>query len=158
MGTVYRAFDTHLQREVALKFPHFAAVTEPATLERFVREARTAAGLRQRHICPVYDAGEIDGQLSIAMAFIEGAPLDRGIADGRPAPREGAELICKLADALEAIHEAGVIHRDIKPGNVLIDRQGEPVLTDFGLARPVEGAERLTSSGSLLGIPAYMPP
>ncbi len=158
MGTVYRAYDTSLLREVALKVPHFDPGVDPRLRERFLREARSAAALRHPHVCPVYDAGETDGFCYIAMAFIEGPSLATRLREQIFAPREAVELVHKVAGALDAVHRAGVLHRDIKASNVLLDRNGEPMLTDFGLARPLHPGGDISLDGSFLGTPAYMSP
>jgi formylglycine-generating enzyme required for sulfatase activity/predicted Ser/Thr protein kinase len=158
MGTVYLAQDTLLGRPVALKVPTFTDDDGPEALERFQREARSAAQLRHPNICPVYDVGTIDGIHYLSMAYIDGMPLSKVLRDGpRPDPAWSAAVIRKVALALHAAHQCGVIHRDVKPGNVLLTRDGEPVLTDFGLAFRLEDA-RLTRSGQLVGTPAYMAP
>ena len=158
MGTVYRAYDTELEREVALKVPQFDPAADPVVLERFVREARTAAIVQDRYVCPIYDAGQIGGTYYITMAMVEGQSL-AGWMEGRAVdPREAAEMVRKLAIALEKVHAADIVHRDIKPSNVMIDQSGEPVLMDFGLARQTEIDTALTTTGSFLGAPAYMSP
>lgn len=160
MGAVYLAEDTQLARQVALKIPHFDSSQPEELLQRFYREARTAATLRNPHICPVYDVGEINGQHYISMAYIEGHPLSEIIkTKGQQPERQVLTLVRKLALALQEAHNQGVIHRDLKPGNIMVDARGEPVVMDFGLACQVrEGAERLTHSGVILGSPAYMSP
>lgn len=158
MGTVYRAYDTELKREIALKIPQFDPTAEPAVLERFVREARASAAIRHPNICPIHDAGQIDGVYYIAMALIEGPSLADWMEGREVDSREAAELVGKVARALDTVHAAGVVHRDIKPSNVMIDHSGEPVLTDFGLARETQSDTHLTRSGSFLGTLAYMSP
>ena len=161
MGTVYLAQDTQLgDRPVALKVPLVHPDEQSAYWERFHREARAAATLHHPNICSVYDVGSIDGILFLAMAFIEGQPLNQRIRAGPPPPTgEAARLIRALALALAEAHEHGVVHRDLKPGNVIIDQRGEPVIMDFGLAWIDKGdASRLTQTGDVLGTPAYMPP
>jgi class 3 adenylate cyclase len=160
MATVYLARDTDLDRLVALKVPHLEARFNPQVLERFQREARAAALLRHPNICPVFDAGRIEGIPYLTMAYIEGRTLavemDRYRADG---PEAVVALVHTLALALADAHSQGVIHRDLKPSNVMITPEGAPVLMDFGLARRVgQVEERLTQEGLALGTPAYMPP
>ena len=157
-GTVYLAYDQKLSREVALKLPQLGLLERPDVLERFLREARLAAKLRHPHIVPVFDAGEDQGNYYIATAFIDGQPLSRVIIHKRPDFKTSAEIVLKLALALHYAHGKGVIHRDVKPQNVLIDEQGEPHLLDFGLARMEQSSERLTQDGSVMGTPAYMSP
>jgi hypothetical protein len=160
MGDVYLAHDTDLDRRVALKVPRFAAEDDPDARERFLQEARAAAALDHPNICPVYDVGRFNGRPYLTMAYVDGRPLSELLRDGRTfSPAEAAGLARALALALVAAHRQGVVHRDVKPGNVLIDRQGRPVLTDFGLARRVNaGDARLTRRGALVGTPAYMAP
>ncbi len=159
MGTVYLAQDTHLQRQVALKVPHFRTGDSDELLQRFHREARSAATLDHPNICPVYDVGENSGIPYLTMAYIEGHPLGDLVRHGKPlAARDAATIVYKLARALEEAHRRGIIHRDLKPANVMMNRRAEPVIMDFGLARRLEGDVRLTHQGSVMGTPAYMSP
>jgi hypothetical protein len=166
MGTVYEAEDTCLGCRVALKVPHFRD-EDPKLLERFYREARFAQTIHHPYICPVYEVGQIDGLHYLTMPFIEGSPLSGLISRQKPwEPRRAAEFVRRLALALEALHQRKVIHRDLKPQNIMVrptaskssDAQaGEPMLMDFGLARGLQ-EQNLTSTGQTLGTPAYMPP
>ncbi len=164
MGVVYLAEDTELHRLVALKIPTLAdddPERSAERLSRFFREARAAATLRHAHICPVFDVGQIDGRHYISMAYIEGSTLQQIIKKQGPQPeRAAASLVRKLAIGLAEAHAAGVVHRDLKPSNVMVDRKGEPVITDFGLARQLATSDdsRLTQSGVVMGSPAYMSP
>ena len=160
MGSVYLAYDPSLQRQIALKIPKFSDEANPDMRDRFLREARSAATLRHANICPVYDVGRVDGVHYITMAYIEGRTLAEELRAGRTfEPREIATIVRKLALALGKAHSAGVIHRDLKPGNIMLDAEGEPVLMDFGLAYREETDElRLTKSGMIVGSPAYMSP
>ena len=158
MGTVYRAYDKQLGREVALKIPRFGCAVEPAALERFVREAHAAGTIQHPNVCPIYDAGRCDGTYYIVMALIDGQSLATWMKDRTIAPREGAGLVRKIACALEQVHALGIVHRDIKPSNVMIHPSGEPILMDFGTARQIQSDSDLTSTGSLLGTVAYMSP
>jgi serine/threonine protein kinase/formylglycine-generating enzyme required for sulfatase activity len=161
MGAVYLAEDTKLKRNVAIKTPHFANDANAELLKRFYREAEAAGTLRHANICPIHDVGEIDGKHFISMAYIEGGPLSDLIHNGR-AQNERKILIAvhKLAQALQHAHDHGIVHRDLKPANVMVDKQGEPIITDFGLARKrrADGEASITHSGALLGSPAYMSP
>jgi predicted Zn finger-like uncharacterized protein len=157
-GVVYRAFDPVLKRDVALKTPHAALVGDEPARQRFLREAAAAAQLRHPHIVPVYDAGLAGDQGYIASAFIEGQTLEAAIAGARLEMRSAAECIRKLAGALDYAGRRGIIHRDVKPANVLLDSQREPHLTDFGLARWELSGDAQTQDGSLMGTPAYMSP
>jgi formylglycine-generating enzyme required for sulfatase activity/tRNA A-37 threonylcarbamoyl transferase component Bud32 len=161
MGTVYLAEDTQLLRQVALKTPQITDDSEQELLERFYREARAAATLRNPHICPVYDVGEIDGTYYITMAYIEGRSLSDFIKPAVPqSERQILIAVGKIAQALQAAHDRGIVHRDLKPANIMVDRQGEPVIMDFGLAQQSRPGEdlRLTQTGVILGSPAYMSP
>ena len=162
MGAVYLARDTELGRKVALKVPKFSETERPKLIERFYREARAAATLRNQHICPVYDVGEIDGIRFISMAYIEGKPMSAYIhPDKLQSPRQVALVMRKLAKALDEAHTAGIIHRDLKPANIMFDKKREPIIMDFGLARQVDqdtDQSRLTQEGTVIGTPAYMAP
>lgn len=160
-GRVYRAFDPHLGREVAVKVP---AGIDPGTdeRERFLREARAAGGLRHPNVCQVYEVGEDDGRPYIVMALVEGNSLAEVLRRRKePLPeRQAAIIVRKLALTLQAAHARGVIHRDLKPANVMLDlEQNELVVMDFGLARgPRMGDAQDTQSGTIMGTPAYMAP
>ena len=130
----------------------------PGAIERFLREARSTATLRHPQIVPVFDAGQFEGSPYLVSALVEGRNLARELADRRPGFRQSAEWVAALAEALEHAHEQGVIHRDVKPSNVLIDREGRVYLTDFGLAKCNTGEATLTIDGQVLGTPAYMAP
>lgn len=157
MGAVYLAYDPQLERHVALKTPFLES--NPLTIERFFREARAAAQLRSPYICPVYDVGQIAGIHYISMAFIDGQPLDRLIAEGKlKDQRRIAEIVKKIARGLQKAHEQGIMHRDLKPANLMLDSDGEPIVMDFGLARKVDEDTSVTTPGKILGTPAYMSP
>ncbi|MFK7818368.1 MAG: protein kinase [Planctomycetaceae bacterium] len=160
MGAVYLAQDEQLRRQVALKVPSIGNSPEPTLLERFYREARAAARLQHPGICPVYDFGEVDGQPFISMAYIEGHSLQDHLRDEAPvSPVDACRIVRNLADALEDAHAAGVIHRDLKPPNIMIDGRGNPIVMDFGLARhATEETSPLTKAGTLIGTPTYMAP
>jgi hypothetical protein len=160
MGRVYLAHDEQLGRPVALKVPCFHPAELNEALARFYREAQVAATLHHPNICPVYDLGQIDGTPYLTMAYVDGSTLAQTLHPDRlPGPRRAAELVLKLALALDEAHAHGIIHRDLKPSNILIDARGEPVITDFGLARRLTGdATQLTRTGRALGTPAYMAP
>jgi serine/threonine protein kinase len=157
MGAVYLAYDPQLERHVALKTPFIG--NNPITIERFYREARAAAQLRSPYVCTVYDVGQLAGIYYISMAFIDGQPLDKLIAEGKlKDPRRIADITKKIARGLQKAHEQGIMHRDLKPANLMIDTDGEPIVMDFGLARKVEEDTSLTTPGKILGTPAYMSP
>jgi WD40 repeat protein len=157
-GTVYRAFDPQLDREVALKVPQSGAMETPRQVERFMREAKAAAQLRHPHIVPVYDAGKDGPHYYIASAFIKGRTLSRAADDGKVDFRQAAQTVRDLAEALAYAHGLGVVHRDVKSSNVMLDEQGRAHLMDFGLAYRQDLTEKLTHDGAVLGTPAYMAP
>jgi serine/threonine protein kinase len=161
MGIVYLAEDTHLHRQVAIKTSSFDNDHSGELLERFYREARSAANLRHPNICPVYDVGEIEGRHYISLAYIEGRTVATYVnTSGSLHERQVLVLIRKLALALEEAHKHEVVHRDLKPANIMVDPRGEPIIMDFGLARVgySEDESRLTQVGMIVGSPAYMSP
>lgn len=161
MGVVYRAHDAGLRRDVAVKAPlfHGPEETRAAARLRFLREARAAAAIRHPNVCPIYDVGEDAGRPYVVMALVEGESLgDRLERKGRSEDqREAVALVVQVAEALAAVHAAHVVHRDVKPGNILLDRAGVPLLSDFGLAHAEDG-ENLSAVGVLMGTPTYMAP
>ncbi len=158
MGAVYLVENTELQRDEALKVPHFESGSDPAVRERFLREARAAARLHHPNLCPIYHADVIDGICFLTMCYLEGKPLSA--YTGRPhPPRAALKIVVKLAEALEHAHSKGVIHRDLKPGNIMMCPGTGPTVLDFGLAKQTSQQDRkLTQTGATLGTPAYMPP
>jgi serine/threonine protein kinase len=160
MGAVYLAHDTQLDRQVALKVPHFSRTDGPEIVERFYREARAAAALNHANICPVYEVGAIDGVQYLTMAYVEGQLLSDLVSPERPlGQREAAQIVARLAAAIAVAHHRGIVHRDLKPSNVMCTPSSEPVIMDFGLARRADAQDaQLTRSGSLIGTPAYMSP
>ncbi|WP_166830517.1 protein kinase domain-containing protein [Thalassoroseus pseudoceratinae] len=158
-GTVYKATDPELERPVALKLPQAHTLDSKKARERFLREAKAAARLRHPHIVPVFKAGQTaEGLYYIASAFISGQTLDAHIDHKPVEPRRTALIAKQIAEALQYAHQMGIIHRDVKPQNVLIDERDEPQLMDFGLARLEQASEKQTREGSVLGSPAYMSP
>jgi len=160
MGSVYLAHDTQLNRKVALKIPKFDK-SEAKHIERFLREARSAATLTHPNICPVFDVGEIDGTYFMTMAYIQGHTLQDFVNPDKPQrDRNVAHTVRKVALALHEAHRNGLVHRDVKPSNVMIDQRNEPIIMDFGLARQIDENDdaRLTRDGAILGSPAYMSP
>src|SRR6266404_2298176 len=157
-GVVFRARQKSLNRTVALKVISLGQWASKAHLKRFRLEAEAAARLEHPGIVPIHEVGERDGQCYFSMKFVEGGQLDEV---GRRAPmsiRQAAELIAKVARTVHYAHEHGILHRDIKPGNILLDAKGEPHLTDFGLARLVETESTMTRTLDVLGTPSYMAP
>jgi TolB-like protein/predicted Zn-dependent protease/predicted Ser/Thr protein kinase len=157
-GVVYRARQKSLNRIVALKVIGLAHWATEAHVKRFRLEAEAAASLNHPCIVPIYEVGERDGACYFSMGLVEGGQLD-AVAKSEPMPiRHAAELIAKLARTVSYAHEHGILHRDIKPGNILLDAKGEPHLTDFGLARLVETESTVTRTMEVLGTPSYMAP
>ena len=158
MGAVYLAHDSELDRPVALKVPSLEPGDGPR--ERFLREARAAVALRHPNLCPVYDVNQIDGIPYLTMAYIEGPSLARQLEQEPVWPENrAADLVAKLARALAQTHRAGIIHRELKPANIMMDGSGQPVITDFGLTRRIDtAAPRLTQDGAFVDTPLYMAP
>jgi len=157
-GVVYRARQKSLNRTVALKVIGLGHWATEAHLKRFRREAESAASLEHPCIVPIYEVGERDGSCYFSMKFIEGGQLDE-VVRREPMPvRRAVELIAKVARTVHYAHEHRILHRDIKPGNILLDQKGEPHLTDFGLARLVETESTVTRTMEVLGTPSYMAP
>ncbi|HYT53807.1 MAG TPA: protein kinase [Verrucomicrobiae bacterium] len=157
-GVVYRARQKSLNRIVALKVIGLAHWATEAHVKRFRLEAEAAASLNHPCIVPIYEVGERDGACYFSMGLVEGGQLD-AVAKREPMPiRHAAELIAKLARTVSYAHEHGILHRDIKPGNILLDAEGEPHLTDFGLARLAETESTVTRTMEVLGTPSYMAP
>jgi serine/threonine protein kinase len=156
-GRVYHAFDPQLTRDVAIKVPHRARLT-PEFRERFLREARAAATIHHPNVCPVYEVGTEDDLPYIVMHFVHGPTLQGWLARSSVPLRDALKITGKLALGMAAAHAKGVIHRDLKPQNVLVDEENRQVLiTDFGLARIGDEAE-MTAEGQAMGTPAYMAP
>src|SRR6059058_232273 len=157
-GVVFRARQKSLNRTVALKVISLGQWASKAHLQRFRREAEAAASLDHPGIVPIYEVGEGDGSCFFSMKFVEGGQLDEVVRREPMAPRRAAGLIAKVARTVHYAHEHHVLHRDIKPGNILLDAKGEPHLTDFGLARLVETESTVTRTMEVLGTPSYMAP
>ncbi len=157
-GVVYRARQKSLNRTVALKVIGLGQWSTQAHLKRFRREAESAANLDHPCIVPIYEVGEREGSCYFSMKFIDGGQLDEVAKRAPISTRNAAELIAKLARTVHYAHEHGILHRDIKPGNILLDAKGEPHLTDFGLARLLETKSTVTHTMDVLGTPSYMAP
>ncbi|MBI2901472.1 MAG: protein kinase [Planctomycetes bacterium] len=157
MGVVFKARHRDLRRIVAVKVLRGEGADETG-VKRFYREARTAASLRHGNIVAVHDVGVERGLHYIAMDWIEGERLDALLGQNRIGLREGARILGQVARALHFAHQASIVHRDVKPGNVMIDRTGRAFVLDFGLAKTMGGATMLTRTGSFLGTPFYMSP
>ncbi len=158
MGVVYQARHLGLNRPVAIKLLDRRPGAGPSGLRRFLTEAEAAASLDHPHIVPVYEAGEQEGQSFLSMRLLSGGSLAEWIDGKAWTPKAAAVLLGKLARGVAHAHERGVLHRDLKPGNILLDEAGEPCLADFGLAKLRDAAADLTSSQAILGTPAYMAP
>src|SRR5438128_4387652 len=157
-GVVYRAHQKSLNRTVALKVIGLGQWATKTHLKRFRLEAEAAASLEHPGIVPIHEVGERDGSCYFSMKFVEGGQLDE-VAKRQPIPiRQAVELIAKVARTVHYAHEHGILHRDIKPGNILLDQKGGPHLTDFGLARLVESESTVTRTLEVMGTPSYMEP
>src|SRR4029434_2466672 len=157
-GVVFRARQKSLNRTVALKILSLGQWASRADLKRFRREALAAASLDHPNIVPIYEVGERDGSCYFTMKFVEGGQLDEVVRHAPISIRQAAKLIAKVARTVHYAHQHGILHRDIKPGNILLDQKGEPHLTDFGLARLVESESTVTRTMEVLGTPSYMAP
>ncbi|MDO9299861.1 MAG: serine/threonine-protein kinase, partial [Anaerolineales bacterium] len=157
MATVYRAYDPQSRRDVAIKVFPRELVHDLQFRVLFAREIKTVAGLEHASIVPVYDVGEEDGQPYFVMRFMTGGSLSVLIANGIIPLEETARIVEKIAEGLTYAHKKGIIHCDLKPGNILFDDNGDPFISDFGIAKLTESTSSLTGSG-VIGTPAYMSP
>jgi serine/threonine-protein kinase len=157
MGEVWKAFDTAMNRIVALKVLPVNFADDDQYQVRFRREAEAAAGLDEPHVVPIHDFGEIDGRLYVTMRLIDGKTVHELLANGPLAPQRAVWIIEQIAAALNAAHRVGLVHRDVKPSNILVTEDDFAYLIDFGIARAA-GATKLTSTGATIGTLAYMAP
>src|SRR5262249_7869818 len=157
-GVVFRARQKSLNRIVALKVIGLGQWATKAHLKRFRLEAEAAASLDHPRIVPIYEVGDRAGQCYLSMKLVEGGQLDEVVSSSPMSIRQSVELIAKVSRTVHYAHEHGILHRDIKPGNILLDGKGEPHLTDFGLARLVECESTVTRTLEVLGTPSYMAP
>ena len=157
-GTVYKARDPQLDRVVAIKVPRAGNITTGEDRDRFLREARSVAQLRHPGIVSVHEVGEHEEVPYLVSDFVRGLTLSDLLTGHRPSPREAARLVAEVAEALQYAHDQGVIHRDVKPSNILLDDEDRPHLMDFGLAKRDAGEVTMTLDGQVLGTPAYMSP
>ena len=168
MGEVFLADDTQLERKVALKFLPAELAADPVASQRFEREAKAAAALDHPYICKIYEIAEVDGKTCIAMEYVSGQTLDRVLADGALEPARALEIAAEVVEALQEAHARRILHRDLKPGNLMLTDQGHVKVMDFGLAKrlrepgttdsQVTTHDTLTGVGSFVGTPAYMAP
>ena len=158
MGIVFRAWQISLGRAVAVKVMREGAFADGRDVERFRQEAVAAAALRHPGIVPVFESGQHDGRVFYAMEWIAGPNLAEVTREHPASPRQAAEWVRAVAEAIQHAHGQGVVHRDLKPANVLLDGDGRPRVTDFGMARRADTASGLTLTGQMLGTPGYMAP
>ncbi len=158
MGVVFQARQISLDRTVALKMILAGQLADETDVKRFHTEAEAAAHLDHSGIVPIFEVGQHEGQHFFSMAYVEGRSLAQRLAEGPMPARESAALLLQAADAIEYAQRRGVIHRDLKPANILLDAEGRLRVTDFGLAKKVQGDSGLTGSGQVMGTPSYMPP
>jgi WD40 repeat protein/tRNA A-37 threonylcarbamoyl transferase component Bud32 len=158
MGVVYKARQVRLNRDVALKMILAGQFAGEAEVKRFHTEAEASAQLDHPGIVPIFEVGEHEGHHFFSMGLVEGRSLAQQIAERPLPPKQAADLVRRVAEAIQYAHERGVVHRDLKPANVLIDREGQPRVTDFGLAKKVQADSQLTATGQVLGTPGFMPP
>jgi serine/threonine protein kinase len=159
MGIVYLATELRLDRQVALKVIRADLAGDDDFRARFRSESRTAASVEDPRVVTIFGAGEVDGLLYVAMRYVPGLDLGRIVdADGPLSPDDAAGLIAQVADGLDAVHAAGLVHRDVKPHNVIVDDQGDAHLADFGLAKAMGATTGLTATGQVIGTVDYMAP
>jgi len=160
MGVVYRARDIGLNRTVALKMILSGQFASERDVKRFRAEAEAAARLDHPNIVPIYEVGQEEGRPFFSMKFMEGGTLTAQLAAWQSPldPRQAASLLVKVARAVHHAHQHAILHRDLKPGNILLDAQGEPHVSDFGLAKYLDSGDGLTMSGAMVGSPSYMSP
>jgi serine/threonine protein kinase len=157
MGDVYRALQPSLDRRVALKLLAGTLAGQESFAARFLREARTMRSLEHPGVVTIYDAGEADGQLYLAMRLVTGSNLKQLMSEHPLSTEQALALLRPLAEVIDYAHGRGIIHRDIKPANILIDEDGHPVLADFGLAKALDDTS-MTLSSDFLGTPLYLAP
>jgi len=159
MGEVHRAYDTRHDRIVALKLLTDHTADEPEFRQRFKQEAHAAARLREPHVIPIHAYGEINGRLYLDMRLVEGTDLSKTIAEQGPLrPADAVDVITQIAGALDAAHAEGLLHRDVKPSNVIVGTSGFAYLVDFGIARSISTTDDITGTGDTVGTLAYMAP
>src|SRR5512140_1810776 len=157
MATVYRAYDPSFEREVAIKMLPRELLHDPQFKERFKREIKTIAALEHPAIVPVYDVGEEDGVPYFVMRYMSGGSLTQLINRGKFSLEDAARIVERVSSALAYAHKNGLVHRDLKPDNILFDNNGDPFISDFGVAKLTDSSTNMTGSG-IIGTPAYMSP
>ena len=158
MGVVYRARDSRLKRDVAIKMILAGSHAGPEQLARFQREAEAVAQLQHPNIVQIHEVGEHKGLPYLSLEYVPGGSLDEKTSNQPQPPKDAAQLVETLSRAVHAAHQGSIIHRDLKPANILLTSEGTPKITDFGLAKRLEGDSIATKSGSLIGTPSYMAP
>src|SRR5262245_10804428 len=158
MGVVYRATQQRLGRTVAVKVLLLGRHSSDERIERFRREAQSVAALRHPNIVTIHEVGEHEGHYFFSMDYVEGRSLAEKLRAGPLEPRRSAEIACDIARAIDYAHEQGVLHRNLKPSNILLDSLGQVRITDFGLARKLDGSSDLTVTGQMMGTPNYLSP
>jgi WD40 repeat protein len=158
MGTVYRARDLVTERTIALKVLQSHHLNEPDLVQRFRSEVRAVTSLDHRHILPIHEVGEHNGVPFFSMKLATGGSLAQHLGDYLGHPHKAAQLVAKIARGVQHAHERGILHRDLKPGNILLDDAGEPYVCDFGLAKWIDDDRRLTITSAVLGTPHYIAP
>jgi serine/threonine-protein kinase PpkA len=158
MASAYLATQTSLDRQIVLKVLHTSISDSPVTTARFLNEGRIVASLQHPNIITTYDIGTAGTDVFISMEFVGGGDLKQRLREQIFAPAEAVSLIAKIASALAAAHAKGIVHRDVKPGNILFRADGTPLLSDFGIAKRLTGDADLTSTGVFVGSPNYMAP
>src|ERR1700710_3063273 len=157
MGEVWKAYDTETDRVVAVKVLRADFADDDAYKQRFRREARAAAGLNEPHVGPIHNYGDINGRLYVDMRLIQGRDLQSMLDTGPLEPARAVDIVSQIASALDGAHRIGLVHRDVKPSNILITERDFAYLIDFGIAKAV-GEAGLTSTGAAIGTWAYMAP
>ena len=158
MGVVYKARQISLNRPVAVKLLKADILASDEELRRFQNEAEAVALLDHPHIVLIFEVGEYEGRQYFSMKLVGGPSLEKKLSDYAADPKAAARLVKTAAEAVHHAHRRGILHRDLKPSNILLDERGEPYVTDFGLAKRVEGDSEMTVSGAILGTPPYMAP
>src|SRR5262249_42929912 len=156
MGVVYKARQISLNRTVALKMILAGQLASADEVRRFRTEAEAAANLDHPNVVPIFEVGEHEGQHYFSMKLVEGGSLADQVPRFVTDPKATARLLATVARAMHHAHQRGLLHRDLKPGNVLLDSEGQPQVTDFGLVRRIEGGAGLTQTGAIVGTPSYM--